>query len=91
LGFVFGEFFVAERWLRGVKSGNEMSRFLLVDDVENRVRHAENGGRADFAGGEARCANQREVGSIHERHSVEKEQPFFCGQQGHGRMLTDKP
>ena len=84
VGFVFGILFVARGGGGGVPGDGEVGGLLVLDDGEESVGEAEEGGCVDALRVHDGVADEGKVGAVDEGHSVEEEQAVRLGCFGHG-------
>ena len=71
LRLVFRILYMPMRWVRRVKGDCQMGWLLFLDQIEDRVGHAEHSGSAPAARSKSRAANECKVGAVNQRHTIE--------------------
>jgi len=68
-----------------------MGRFLIVDDVEERIGKSENGACVQAVGSDAGVFRKGEMGAVNKRHTVEEEELGAGGLHGGVREVLFLP
>ncbi len=73
----------------GVPGDREVGGFLVLDDGEEGVGEAEEGGGVHALGIHDGIADEGKVGAVDEGHSVEEEEAVGLGCFGHGGRIGE--
>ena len=91
LCFVFGKFVVAERRPVNIEGDGDVRRTLFLDQFEQGVEKAEDGGNVAALRIDHRIAHEGEVRPVNQRHAVEKEKFFAHAPESSGFYRAIQP